>query len=105
MDESLLDALKDLRKVIPLDKLTTYDELLAMRGIDLARQQESEGVVVETHACYIFNLGDVSKHFKPNDRVRVVVTRMHDCDDPAYADALSIEAAEIREELSERDED
>lgn len=47
MSESLIDALKDLRESIPLDKLPTYDELLAMRGIYPARQQESEGVVVE----------------------------------------------------------
>lgn len=42
MSESLIDALKDLRKSIPLDKLPTYDELLEMRGIYPARQQESE---------------------------------------------------------------
>ena len=50
---------------------------------------ESESVVVETNACYIFNLGDVAKHFKPNDRVRVVVTRIQYGDDPAYDSAAN----------------
>ena len=53
------------------------------------KTRESEGVVVETHACYIFNLEDMSKHFKPNDRVRIVVTRIQNGDDPAYDSATS----------------